>query len=158
MRATAKRSSRLPEYSPLCIALHVGVRDADEVAEYEIVVGAEAGRRAYNVPRGRFKVKAGKAISLVPDFRVPTHPPMPARQKLRIGEQARQASLRLPSYLHARRSRNFRSAVLAQKFTPRTGGERRRPYPPHAGMPMFVLTSEQRQDIIAYILSLKTSR
>ena len=29
---------------------------------------------------------------------------------------------------------------------------------PHAGMPMFVLTSEQRQDIIAYILSLKTSK
>ena len=29
---------------------------------------------------------------------------------------------------------------------------------PHAGMPMFVLTSEQRQDIIAYILSLKTTR
>jgi mono/diheme cytochrome c family protein len=29
---------------------------------------------------------------------------------------------------------------------------------PHAGMPMFVLTPEQRQDIIAYILSLKTSR
>jgi len=26
---------------------------------------------------------------------------------------------------------------------------------PHAGMPMFVLSSEQRQDIIAYILSLK---
>ena len=29
---------------------------------------------------------------------------------------------------------------------------------PHAGMPMFVLTSEQRQDIIAYILSLKVNR
>ena len=29
---------------------------------------------------------------------------------------------------------------------------------PHAGMPMFVLTPEQRQDIIAYILSLKTNR
>jgi mono/diheme cytochrome c family protein len=29
---------------------------------------------------------------------------------------------------------------------------------PHAGMPMFVLTSEQRQDIISYILSLKTNR
>ena len=29
---------------------------------------------------------------------------------------------------------------------------------PHAGMPMFVLTSEQRQDIIAYILSLKANR
>jgi mono/diheme cytochrome c family protein len=26
---------------------------------------------------------------------------------------------------------------------------------PHAGMPMFILTPEQRQDIIAYILSLK---
>ena len=26
---------------------------------------------------------------------------------------------------------------------------------PHAGMPMFTLTSEQRDDIIAYILSLK---
>jgi mono/diheme cytochrome c family protein len=26
---------------------------------------------------------------------------------------------------------------------------------PHAGMPMFILTSEQRQNIIAYILSLK---
>jgi mono/diheme cytochrome c family protein len=26
---------------------------------------------------------------------------------------------------------------------------------PHAGMPMFVLTTEQRQDIVAYILSLK---
>jgi hypothetical protein len=29
---------------------------------------------------------------------------------------------------------------------------------PHAGMPMFVLTPEQRRDIIAYILSLKTNR
>ena len=28
---------------------------------------------------------------------------------------------------------------------------------PHAGMPMFMFTSEQRQDVIAYILSLKTS-
>jgi mono/diheme cytochrome c family protein len=28
---------------------------------------------------------------------------------------------------------------------------------PHAGMPMFMFTPEQRQDIIAYILSLKTS-
>ena len=28
---------------------------------------------------------------------------------------------------------------------------------PHAGMPMFMLTPEQRQDIIAYILSLKAS-
>jgi mono/diheme cytochrome c family protein len=28
---------------------------------------------------------------------------------------------------------------------------------PHAGMPMFILTSQQRQDIIAYILSLKVS-
>jgi mono/diheme cytochrome c family protein len=26
---------------------------------------------------------------------------------------------------------------------------------PHAGMPMFILSPEQRQDIIAYILSLK---
>jgi len=26
---------------------------------------------------------------------------------------------------------------------------------PHAGMPMFMLTSEQREDIIAYILSLR---
>jgi mono/diheme cytochrome c family protein len=29
---------------------------------------------------------------------------------------------------------------------------------PHAGMPMFVLTSEQRQDIIAYILTLKRNQ
>ena len=29
---------------------------------------------------------------------------------------------------------------------------------PHAGMPMLVLTSEQRQDIISYILSLKANR
>jgi hypothetical protein len=27
---------------------------------------------------------------------------------------------------------------------------------PHAGMPMFILSPEQRQDIIAYILSLKS--
>jgi hypothetical protein len=26
---------------------------------------------------------------------------------------------------------------------------------PHAGMPMFVLTPDQRQDIVAYILNLK---
>jgi hypothetical protein len=26
---------------------------------------------------------------------------------------------------------------------------------PHAGMPMFVLTATQREDIIAYILSLR---
>jgi hypothetical protein len=32
------------------------------------------------------------------------------------------------------------------------------PTTPHAGMPMFVLTSEQRQDIIAYILGFKANR
>jgi mono/diheme cytochrome c family protein len=26
---------------------------------------------------------------------------------------------------------------------------------PHAGMPMFMLTAEQREDVIAYILSLR---
>ena len=88
-------SPALAEYASLCIALHVGVRDADEVAEHEIVVGAKAGRCAHNVPGGRFEVEAGKAIGLVADFRVPAHAPMSARQKLRIGEQARQGHDRI---------------------------------------------------------------
>jgi hypothetical protein len=29
---------------------------------------------------------------------------------------------------------------------------------PHAGMPMFMLSQDQRQDIIAYILGLKTQK
>ena len=29
---------------------------------------------------------------------------------------------------------------------------------PHAGMPMFILTTRQREDVIAYILSLKEGR
>jgi mono/diheme cytochrome c family protein len=29
---------------------------------------------------------------------------------------------------------------------------------PHAGMPMFILTTEQREDVIAYILSLKEGK
>ena len=29
---------------------------------------------------------------------------------------------------------------------------------PHAGMPMFILTTKQREDVVAYILSLKEGR
>jgi mono/diheme cytochrome c family protein len=29
---------------------------------------------------------------------------------------------------------------------------------PHAGMPMFILTTEQREDVIAYILSLREGK
>jgi mono/diheme cytochrome c family protein len=54
-------------------------------------------------------------------------------------------NLRAPTFAELATTPGMTSAALTVALTT-----------PHAGMPMFVLTPEQRQDIIAYILSLKT--
>ena len=52
-----------------------------------------------------------------------------------------------PSFVELANTPGMTSAALTVALTT-----------PHAGMPMFVLTPEQRQDIIAYILSLKRNQ
>ena len=61
--------------------------------------------------------------------------------------QARSPNGRAPTFVELANTPGMTTAALTVALTT-----------PHAGMPMFVLTSEQRQDIIAYILSLKTTR
>ena len=55
-------------------------------------------------------------------------------------------NLRSPTFVELARTPGMTAAALTVALTT-----------PHAGMPMFMLTPEQRQDIIAYILSLKAS-
>jgi mono/diheme cytochrome c family protein len=62
--------------------------------------------------------------------------------------QARSPNGRAPTFVELANTPGMTTPALTVALTT-----------PHAGMPMFVLTSEQRQDIIAYILrlSLKTN-
>jgi mono/diheme cytochrome c family protein len=62
-------------------------------------------------------------------------------------EQPRSPNGRAPSFVELANTPGMTSAALTVALTT-----------PHAGMPMFVLTPEQRQDIIAYILSLKRNQ
>jgi mono/diheme cytochrome c family protein len=57
------------------------------------------------------------------------------------------------------RSPNSKSPTFVELALP-PGNDGTRPciggaYDPHAGMPMFILTTERRENVIAYILSLK---
>jgi mono/diheme cytochrome c family protein len=56
-------------------------------------------------------------------------------------------NLRAPTFAELAAAPGMTSAALTVTLTT-----------PHAGMPMFMLSPEQRQDIIAYILSLKSDR
>ena len=58
--------------------------------------------------------------------------------------QPRSPNGRAPTFVELANAPGMTSAALTVALTT-----------PHAGIPMFVLTSEQRQDIIAYILGLK---
>jgi mono/diheme cytochrome c family protein len=58
--------------------------------------------------------------------------------------QPHSPNVRAPSFVELANAPGMTTAALTVALTT-----------PHAGMPMFVLTSEQRQDIIAYILSLR---
>src|SRR5206468_12076969 len=59
-------------------------------------------------------------------------------------QQVRSPNTRAPTFSELAATPGMTSAALTVALTT-----------PHAGMPMFRLTSEQRADIIAYILSLR---
>ena len=61
--------------------------------------------------------------------------------------QGRSPNPRSPSFVELANTPGMTPAALTVALTT-----------PHAGMPMFMLSSDQRQDIIAYILSLKSER
>jgi mono/diheme cytochrome c family protein len=61
--------------------------------------------------------------------------------------QPRSPNGRAPTFVELANTPGMTSAALNVALTT-----------PHAGMPMFVLNSEQRQDIIAYILTLKRNQ
>jgi mono/diheme cytochrome c family protein len=62
-------------------------------------------------------------------------------------EQGRSPNPRSPTFVELANTPGMTPAALTVALTT-----------PHAGMPMFVLSQDQRQDIIAYILSLKTQK
>jgi mono/diheme cytochrome c family protein len=61
--------------------------------------------------------------------------------------QARSPNGRAPTFVELANTPGMTAAALTVALTT-----------PHAGMPMFVLTPEQRQDIIAHVLCLKSNR
>jgi mono/diheme cytochrome c family protein len=58
--------------------------------------------------------------------------------------QARSPNSRSPTFVELAKAPGMTSAALTVALTT-----------PHVGMPMFILTAEQRANVIAYILSLK---
>jgi mono/diheme cytochrome c family protein len=60
------------------------------------------------------------------------------------GGQVRSPNSRAPTFLELATAPGMTSAALTVALTT-----------PHAGMPMFKLTADQREDVIAYILSLR---
>ena len=62
---------------------------------------------------------------------------------IRLGE-VRSPNARSPTFFELATTPGMTTVALTVALTT-----------PHAGMPMFVLTAEQRENIIAYILSLK---
>src|SRR5438045_4082209 len=69
------------------VALHLPLTHTHQLAEHEIVVRAQARGGAKNVAGRLVEIEAREAVGLVADFRMAPHPPMPARLKLRVGEQ-----------------------------------------------------------------------
>ena len=63
------------------------------------------------------------------------------------GGQARSPNARSPTFVQLATAPGMAAAALSVALTT-----------PHAGMPMFVLTADQRANIIAYILSLKEGK
>jgi mono/diheme cytochrome c family protein len=61
-----------------------------------------------------------------------------------IGRQVRSPNSRAPTFFELATAPGMTSAALTVALTT-----------PHAGMPMFKLTADQREDVIAYILSLR---
>jgi mono/diheme cytochrome c family protein len=61
-----------------------------------------------------------------------------------LREQVRSPNSRAPTFLELATAPGMTSAALTVALTT-----------PHAGMPMFELTANQREDVIAYILSLR---
>jgi mono/diheme cytochrome c family protein len=61
--------------------------------------------------------------------------------------QGRSPNPRSPSFVELANTPGMTPAALTVALTT-----------PHAGMPMFMLSSDQRQDIIAYILGLKAEK
>src|ERR1700693_6451330 len=60
------------------------------------------------------------------------------------GGQGRSPNSRAPTFLELATAPGMTSAALTVALTT-----------PHAGMPMFMFTADQRQDVIAYILGLR---
>ena len=61
-----------------------------------------------------------------------------------VAEQVRSPNSTAPKFVDLATAPGMTSTALFVALTT-----------PHAGMPMFTLTSEQREDVIAYILSLR---
>src|SRR6476620_7369977 len=105
------------EYAALAIGLVLILREADEVAEDERVVGAHAWGRADDIAGRLGEIKPGKAIGVVAHLRMAPHPELTASKQLRVSEQARHGDDRVSR--EANRLKAFRCGLGASPGCPR---------------------------------------
>src|SRR5262245_64004336 len=87
LQARSFRSTSI-EHALLAVRIVFSLAQSDEVAEHEIVIGADTGSRSDDVA-GRFgKIETGVAIGVVAHLRMAPYPELPAGTKLWVGEQA----------------------------------------------------------------------
>jgi hypothetical protein len=105
------------EYAAPTIALVLLLRQADEVAKDEVIVGANAWGRSDNIAGSLGEIKPGKAIGVVAHLRMAPHPELTASKQLRVSEQARHGDDRVSR--EANRLKAFRCGLGASPGCPR---------------------------------------
>src|SRR5262249_35865730 len=74
------------EHALLAIGVIFRLAQSDELAEHEIVIGADAGGWSDDVAGSFDEIEPGIAIGVVAHLRMAPHAELPARAKLRVGE------------------------------------------------------------------------
>src|SRR5262249_26964438 len=91
----ASRVKASVEHALLAIGMIFRLAQSDEVAEHEIVIGADAGSRSDDVAGSFSEIEPGVTIGVVTQLRMAPHADLPAGVKLRVGEQAGHAHHRI---------------------------------------------------------------
>src|SRR5262249_34552956 len=83
------------EHALLAVGVVFRLAQSDELAEHEIVIGADAGGRSDDVAGSFDEIEPGIAVGMVAHLRMTPHAELPPGAKLRVGEQAGHAHHRI---------------------------------------------------------------
>src|SRR5262249_12081497 len=86
--STFSRVHASVEHALLAVGVVFRLRQSDEIAEHEVVVGADAGRRSHDVAGRLGEIETRIAVSVIPHPRMAPHAELAAGAKLRIRVEA----------------------------------------------------------------------